>query len=174
VKQKAAPTDNSKKYIAIIGAIIIVIIFAGAIVFGLKSQAPPSPQASLSAFEHNFESANTIGVYATYTTNASFSDVIGCSTALVEAIAGKSAIHKSYSQIHYFVINQTSCTSATLGPNATTSVGTIGNCTAFSTSHPSIFVNYSTFTKTLIKPDALYFYGNSTSLLECGIASQIS
>jgi hypothetical protein len=72
------------------------------------------------------------------------------------------------------VINQTSCTSATLGPNATTTVGAIGNCTAFSDSHPSIFVNYSTFTKTVVNPDALYFYGNSTSLLECGIASQIS
>ncbi len=172
-KQVPEEQDNTRKYVAIIAAIIILLIFAGAIVYGLRPQAP-SPQASLSTFEHNFDTANAIGVYSTYSTNASFAPVVGCSTAIVEAIAGRSPIHKSYNQIHYFVINQTSCTSAVLGPNATTNVTSINNCLAFSKSHPSIFVNYSTFTKTVINPDSLYFYGNNTSLLECGIATEFS
>jgi len=165
--------DNTRKYVAVIAAIIIIFIFAGAIVYGVRSQ-PPQSSASLSTFESNFNAANAIGVYATYNTNSSYASAIECSVQLTEAIAGNSPIHKTYDQIHYFIINQTSCTSATLGPNATTSVGPISNCTAFSATHPSIFVNYSTVSKTVITPKALYFYGNSTHLMQCGIASQVS
>lgn len=171
--QNAAETNNTRKYVGVIAAIIIVIIFAGAIVYGLRASAP-SPQASLSEFEANFNSANTVGVYVTYSTNASFAPAIGCSTVLVQAITGKSSIHKSYNSIHFFVINQTSCTYATLGPNATSLVGSISNCTAFASTHPSIFVNYSSHTKTSITKNALYFYGNVTGLSECGISSEIS
>jgi hypothetical protein len=166
-------TDNTKKYEAVIAAIIIILIFAGAIVYGIRSQ-PPTQQANFSTFESNFEAANAIGIYSTYNTNASFASVVGCSTAIIEAITGKSTLHKSYDQIHDFIINQTSCTYATLGPNATTSTGSISNCMAFSKTHPSIFLNYSNSTRTIITKNALYFYGNYTSMLECGIASQIS
>jgi hypothetical protein len=172
-KTNSGSVDNTKKYVAVIAAVVIILIFAGAIVYGLRSQ-PPSQQASLSTFESNFEAANAVGIYSTYGDNTSFASVVGCSTALIEAIAGKSYIHKSFNQIHYFIINQTSCTYATLGPNATTNTGSISNCTAFSETHPSIFLNYSTHTKTIVTKNALYFYGNYTSMLECGITSQIS
>lgn len=173
VADNSNQASNARKYVAAIAAIIILIIFAGAIVYDLNSQ-PAAPAVSLSTFENSFNSANAIGVYATYTTNQSYGPTVECSVLLTEEIAGNSQIHKKYDQIHYFIINQTACTSSTLGPNATTSVGSIANCTAFSATHPSIFVNYSRFTKTVITKDYLYFYGNATTMPLCGITSQLS
>ncbi|MCL5405063.1 MAG: hypothetical protein M1125_04505 [Candidatus Marsarchaeota archaeon] len=176
-KKAAATTEepevsDSKKYVVIVAIIIILIIFAGAIVYSLRV-SKPAP-ASFSEFQKNFESANAIGVYASYTDNTSFSSTVACSTALIEAITGDSAMHKSPGQIHFFILNSTACTYSVLGPNATSYTSTVANCTAFSTTHPSIFINYSAYARTVITPNAIYVYGNSTSLAECGIASEIS
>ena len=174
-KESGLQASQGRKYAAAIGLVIIVIAIAGAIVYGYVPKN--NSQAGISLFLNNFKSSGLVGIYVTANNSTELSPAIGCSTALIESILESKTLHRNSDTIYFFVLNSTSCTyldglgSAAKAYNTTASVA---QCMNFSYTHPSIFINYSSANRTIIKPDSLYVEGDSGFLAECGISSEIS
>ncbi len=164
--------SSKRKYTAVIGITIIVIIIAGALVYGLESTKP----TDISTFKSNFNSAQRVAIYAKGNNGTQWSSAIGCATAIIESIVGNPTYHRNASAIDFFVLNRTACTYE-YGVSGTVSnytYNSISNCLSISAHEPSIFVNYSTANSTHITPTALYVSGNQQYLGLCGVASEIT
>lgn len=173
---KKKPDDkssSSKKYAAVIGTIAIILIIAGALVYGLSGSNP----TSFSTFRSNYNSASRVAIYASAGTNGTgISSTIGCATALVESLIASPSSHRNASTIDFFIMNQTACVyeNGVGGTVGNYTYNSPGNCINTSRSEPSIFINYSAVNSTVIKPTALYISGDAQFLSLCGVASEIT
>lgn len=171
-KKAGAERAQSRKYIAVIGIVVVIVVIAGAAVYGLNSTKP----TDFSTFRSNFNSASRVGIYTTGYNGTALSSTIGCATAVIESIVGSQTYHRNASTIDLFVLNQTDCVfengiSGTVG-NYT--FNSIGNCLNVSKAEPSIFINYSQVNSTVIRPKALYISGDEQFLGLCGVATEIT
>jgi hypothetical protein len=181
VKARGSPSGHptprhgpsaGKKAAAAIGIVVIAIIVAGALAFGLNR----SPPTSISTFLSNFYSAPRVAIYTTAYNGTQISSTIGCASALIESVVGSPSHHRNASTIDFFAINGTSCTYE-LGIGGIIknyTYNSISNCINMSRSEPSIFINYSESNSTIVKPESLYIYGNQKFLAMCGITTEIS
>ena len=175
-KAKGVPEPENQsniKYIAAFGIIIIVLAFAGAIVYGLGNSSAQTP---FSTFQNNFNTANAVNIYIVGNNGTAISSTSGCATAIIQAIEFNATHRRNSSTISFFALNQTECVYLSgLGEAAKNyTYSSASACIKQSASKPSIFINYSTINSTVIKPDAFYLSGNARYLAECGIASEIS
>lgn len=161
-----------RKYAAVIGIVVIIVVIAGAAVYGLSS----TKGTGFSTFKSGFDSAPRVAIYATGYNGTALSATIGCATAVIESVVGSPTSHRNASTIDLFVINQTACAYENgIGSTITNyTFNSISNCVGASRSEPSIFINYSSVNTTIVKPTALYIYGNSEFLALCGVASEIT
>ncbi len=171
-KKAAAPSGQSRKYIAVIGIVVVVVIIAGAVVYGLGSTKP----TGFSTFKSNFNSAPRVAIYTTGYNGTAISSTVGCATAIIESVVGSQTYHRSANTIDLYVINQTECVfeNGVGGTVGNYTFNSIGNCINASKTEPSIFINYSSVNSTVIKPKALYMSGDARFLGLCGLASEIT
>ena len=171
-KKAAAEGGQSRKYLAVVGIAVVIVIIAGAVVYGLSSTQP----TDFNAFKSNFNSAGRVAIYTTGYNGIALSSTIGCATAVIESVVGSRAYHRNASTIDLFVINQTECVfeNGIGGAVGNYTFNSIGNCLNVSKAEPSIFINYSPVNSTVIKPRALYVSGNEQFLGMCGVAAEIS
>ena len=171
-RKAAAKGGQPRKYIAVIGIAAIIVIIAGAVVYGLNS----TKQTDFTTFRGNFNSAGRVAIYATGYNGTALSSTIGCATAVIESVIGSPIYHRNASSIDLFVINQTKCVfeNGIGGTVGNYIFNSIGNCLNTSMHEPSIFINYSSVNSTVIKPIALYVSGNEQFLSLCGVAAEIS
>ncbi len=173
-RAKANGTKGSmrRKYAAVIGIVVVIVVIAGATVYGLSS----AKATSFGTFKGNFDSAPRVAIYATGYNGTALSATIGCATAVIESVVGSPTSHRNASTIDLFVLNQTSCAYENgIGGTITNyTFNSISNCVRTSSSEPSIFINYSSVNVTIVKPTSLHIYGNSEFLALCGVASEIT
>ncbi len=171
-KQEKKNTGNGRKYLAVIGIVVVFIAVAGGLVYGLGRTQP----TSFSTFKQNFDSAPRVAIYATGYNGTQLGSTIGCATAVIESIVGSSTYHRNSSTIDLYVMNSTACTfeNGIGGQISNYSFNSIGNCLSASQHEPSIFINYSETNITRITPTTLHISGNEQFLELCGVASEIT
>ena len=163
-KRKEIAQRDRKPLYAAVFIILLVIIVAGGLVYGLRSSAG---QASFQQFQSNFNAAPKVAIYEQYSNASTYPYVIECGDSIIEQL-GISGVRNT-SSIDFFVeTNSTSC----INKNGT-NIGTAA-CMNYSMKEPSIFINYSKNNSTVIKPNAMYVTGDAKFLSECGIASQLT
>ena len=176
-RAKKEPTNGAglstkAKYAVVISIVVIVAAIGSSLFYGLHPSAP----SDFSAFQHSFLTAKNVGIYV-YDLNASgYVGAVGCATGLIETIVSSPQYHRDSSTINFFVVNQSTCTySYGLGtPSSKTSVINLTQCMGYTSSEPSVFINYSTANSTVVKGNALYVNGDLKFLSECGISSEIT
>ncbi|MCL5092489.1 MAG: hypothetical protein M1364_02395 [Candidatus Marsarchaeota archaeon] len=173
--QEVPESENSSniKYIAAFGIIIIVLAFAGAIVYGVSNSNAQTP---FSVFQKNFNTANAVNIYIVGNNGTAISSTSGCATAIIQAIEFNATHRRNSSTISFFALNQTGCVYLSgLGKAAKNyTYSSASACIKQSASKPSIFINYSVSNSTVIKPDTFYLSGDARYLAECGISGEIS
>ena len=173
--QESAESGNPPniKYVAAVGIIVIVLAFAGAIVYGVGRSSPQTP---FSVFQKNFNTANEVNIYIVGNNGTAISSTSGCATAIIQTIEFNATHHRNPNTISFFALNQTGCVYLSgLGHAAKNyTYASASACIQQSSSKPSIFINYSISNSTVIKPNAFYLSGDARYLVECGIASEIS
>lgn len=170
--KRGAGGSSSRKYAAIIGIAVIIVIIAGAAAYGLMGSKP----TDFSTFRNNFNSAGRVAIYTTGHNGTALSATIGCATAVIESIVGNPSTHRDSNTIDLFVINQTECAfeNGVGGTVGNYTFNSISNCVNASRTEPSIFINYSDVNTTIVKPTSLYIYGDTQFLSLCGVATEIT
>lgn len=157
-------------YLIAIVVFVAVAVASYEIFSNLYSTATPG---GFSVFKSNFNSAQRVAVYVTDYNSTAFSSVATCANKLITSVI--SGTRRNSSSIDYFIVNSTSCTYVrglgTSAGNGTTA--SIPDCLSLSGSEPTIYLNYSSTNRTVIKPYYLYTSGDSLFLSECGIATEM-
>lgn len=173
-RQAAAPgKGQDRRPLAVVGIMVIIVIIAGALAYGLIGYHP----TSFSAFLAKFDSAPRVAIYTGGNNGTAISSTVGCASAVIEAAVGSSTHHRDPNTIDFFVINQTACAyeNGIGGQVKNYTYNSISNCLNTSKSEPSIFINYSTSgNSTVIGTATLRISGDQRFLSMCGVASEIS
>lgn len=173
-EEAAAAKPGSRRILGVIALIVIVIlVIAGGLVYGVNQSQP----TSFATFKSNFNGAKDVAILVTADNGTALSATVGCATTLIASIVGESSPHRNASTIGFYVLNKTICvySSTPLGSsinNFTNS--TPSQCINATAATPRIFINYSAVNSTSITPTSLYIAGNTGFLAECGVASELT
>lgn len=158
----------------IILAAVAVSVLVTAYIYENENSASNVP---LSAFLGNLRAAPTMGIFVTNLNGTVYSDANYCATSLIYQIISQNYTHRDPATIDYFVLtpNTSTCTYTQGLRSASNLTNTsISDCMNISTTMPSIFINYSTVNRTIIRNNAMYIEGSPEYLYECGISAQVN
>ncbi len=146
-------------------AVVVVIVVILYLVYANYVTTP------FSTFQRNYNSAARVALAVVYGNVTQYSSEEGCSSYLIQTIAGK----RNASTIDFFILNQTTCYYSPTGLGHAINISTVpaSQCLGYARSEPSIFLNYSNTNSTIITPYHLYASGNAAYMAKCGIAVEI-
>ncbi len=175
IKAKAAAgaRKSRKQLLVVIAAIVIAAVIFTSLFYGLYDTG----KASFSTFKHNFNTAKNVGIFLNYSNINASTELVACSSALIQELSGPTGAHRDSTTIGLFVLYNDSCIyrASGLGTAAQNySTGTRQQCLNYSNAMPSIFIGYGATNETTITANRLYFIGTQKYISQCGIAYQIT
>lgn len=168
VEKKQEKEEKRQPIALYLGVIIVVVVIIAALLLFTPSSLS---NVSFSSFKQNFNVAPRVALVSYY--NASgYAEETTCTTALVEILAS----HRNPATIDFFTIQNNTCTFIPNGIGHPGNLTTTNSSACLSTaaSEPSISLNYSSFNRTVVTPDHLNIFGDSSYMQACPIAVDLS
>ena len=166
-KQESKKQSSKMLYAAAVIGILVVIAI---ILYSSSTQS--NANVPFSTFKQNFNNANRVSIAATYLTEGQFINESQCFSSIIQIVSHT----RLPSTIDFYLINQTSCTysSTGLGNQVTPITTNASYCIGKALNETSIFLNYSLGNTTIIQPQHMYIYGDSSYMKACPIAADFA
>ncbi len=166
-KQESKKQSSKMLYAAAVIGILVVIAI---ILYSSSTQS--NANVPFSTFKQNFNNANRVSIAATYLTEGQFINESQCFSSIIQIVSHT----RLPSTIDFYLINQTSCTysSTGLGNQVTPITTNASYCIGKALNETSIFLNYSLGNTTMIQPQHMYIYGDSSYMKACPIAADFA